>query len=70
MLFSYTASASMAPSGAIAPNILQLRLASTDPVFGEGHHSNGCIQMTKFLKGVIYLTKSQAYVAYTTITPS
>jgi hypothetical protein len=29
-------------------SILQLRLATTDPLFGEGHHSNGCIQMIAF----------------------
>jgi hypothetical protein len=58
MLFSTEASAAIAP--------LQLRLATTDPLFGEGHHSNGGFQMIAFNK-MVYLTKSQAFVIYTTI---
>jgi hypothetical protein len=39
LLFSFKASASMAPSGAVAPNTTPASLATTVPLFGEGHHS-------------------------------
>jgi Tfp pilus assembly protein PilV len=48
-------------------------LLTTDPHFGEGHHSNGCIQIQTndciqyAFKEEMYPTKSQAYFIHTTI---
>jgi hypothetical protein len=55
MLYSSEASASMEPfRDLMNPSaILQLRLATTDPLFGEGHHSNGCDSNDCTLKRVI-----------------